>query len=244
MTGKQEVLIKKNKKNRPLRVLVTAGPTRAYLDRVRFLSNYSTGELGYLLSKALSNKGIEVFAVVGPTQQAFSKLSLKRLIEVETADEMLEATLKLCRTFQPDYAIFSAAVLDFKPVETKSGKVTSRLKKWNLQLVPAPKIIDQVGRLYPLIRRIGFKLEWEPKTGKALNQFADRLLDEKKLDAVCINFLPQISRERHPLWIFTRTGRVSKCNTKVQAAEALADFVRSRKTFRSSGVPSPCMASD
>lgn len=223
-------------------MLLTAGPTRAYLDRVRFLTNYSTGELGYRLSEALIKKGIEVFAVVGPTQQTFSKLPLKRLIEVETAEEMSEATLKLCDSFKPDYAIFTAAVLDFKPVRRKSGKVSSRLKRWNLQLVSNPKIIDQVGLLYPAVRRIGFKLEWDSMTGKTLSGFAQKLLSQKKLDAVCINFLPQIRKKTHPLWIFTREGCVSRCKTKVQAAAALADFVSSRKTFRSSGVPSPCMA--
>lgn len=105
MTRKGKVLKQKPKKKRPIRVVLTAGPTRAYLDSVRYLSNYSTGELGFCLSQALTKKGIELFAVVGPTQQPFSKLSFKKLVEVETADEMADATLKLCRAYKPDYAI-------------------------------------------------------------------------------------------------------------------------------------------
>ncbi|MFM8270123.1 MAG: phosphopantothenoylcysteine decarboxylase [Pseudomonadota bacterium] len=217
--------MKKKKKKHPIRVLLTAGPTRAYLDRVRFISNYSTGELGFRLSQALIKKGFEVYAVIGPTQQPFSDLPLKRLIEVETTDEMAKETLKLCRSVKPDFAIFSAAVLDFKPSKQLAGKVSSSKKRWSLELISTPKILDQVTDRYPSIKRIGFKLEWKPMTGQTLSRFAQKLLDQKKLDAVCINFLPQIRKKSHPLWIFTKEGRVSKCKTKAQTAKALADFV-------------------
>ena len=213
-------------------MLLTAGPTRAYLDSVRYLSNYSTGELGFRLSQALIKRGIEVLAVVGPTQQPFSKLPFKKLVEVETADEMAEATLKLCRTHKPDYAIFAAAVLDFKPAKPLSGKVSSQNKKWKLELVPTPKIIDRVGQSYPQIKRIGFKLEWEGKTRKELLAFAQDLLVRKKHHAVCVNFLPQIKKGRHPLWIFTKEGRVQTVETKAQIARALTDLVTRQEAER------------
>lgn len=225
MTEKRKVLIRKPKKERPIRVLLTAGPTRAYLDSVRYLSNYSTGELGFCVSRALIRRGIEVVAVVGPTHQPFSKLGFKKLIMVETADEMAKATLKLCRSFKPDFAIFAAAVLDFKPARRQSGKVSSSLGIWRLDFVPTPKIIDQVGALYPRIKRIGFKLEWTPKTGKGLSVFAQDLLNRKNLDAVCINFLSQIKKQNHPVWIFNKANKPRKCLTKLETAKVLAELV-------------------
>jgi len=218
-------LSKKTNKKHPIRVLVTAGPTRAYLDPVRFLSNYSTGELGFQLCRSLEKKGIEVAAVVGPTTQPFHELKLKRLVDVETADEMSEATLRLCRTLKPDFVIFTAAVLDFKPQKRERSKVSSSQKKWLVEFVPTPKIIDLVGLHHPNIRRIGFKLEWEPGKAKKLSAFARDLLIKKKLDAVCINFLSLIGKKKHPLWIFTKAGLQAKLNTKTQIAQALANLV-------------------
>lgn len=205
--------------------MLTAGPTRAYLDRVRYLSNYSTGKLGFYIAQALSKKGVEVLSVVGPTSQPFSKLHLKKLIEVETADQMTAATLKLCRTYKPDYAVFAAAVLDFKPSKVLSGKVSSKNRNWKIELVPTPKIIDQVGVFFPHIKRIGFKLEWDSKNRQELSEFAEDLLNRKKLHALCVNFLPQIRKENHPLYLFTRNEPFRKLRTKAQIAEALAELV-------------------
>ena len=88
-------------KPRKLRVLVTAGPTRAYLDSVRFLSNISTGALGYEICKKLIESGVELYLVVGPTLQPFKKLNAKKLIEVETNEQMQCAVLDLCQKYEP-----------------------------------------------------------------------------------------------------------------------------------------------
>lgn len=221
-----EVLRKKNNKERSIRVLLTAGPTRAYLDEVRYLTNYSTGELGFNLCRTLKKNGIEVAAVVGPTNQPFSKLKLKQLVEVETANQMFDAILKLCQTFRPDFAIFSAAVLDFEPQKKEPKKVSSSRDRWVVEFVPTRKIIDQVGISYPSIKRIGFKLEWDLKKGKDLSNFAQKLLDKKNYHAVCINFLSQIRRRNHPMWILTRDGKIKKVNTKQQIAREITNLVK------------------
>ena len=215
-----------------LRVLITLGPTRAYLDRVRFISNYSTGELGFRLAEKLLKRGVDVFIVAGPTAQPFSKLKTHSLIEVETADQMHEAVLKGCRTFKPHYAVFAAAVLDFQPQKIFSGKVKSSNKVWSVQLVPTPKIIDEVGRLFPEVRRIGFKLEWDLKKNRDLKSFASDLIKRKKLEAVCINFLPQINQKAHPAWFFSKEGLSRKGKTKEDLAKLLTDFVIQQVALR------------
>lgn len=216
---------KKTTNKGALRVLLTVGPTRAYLDRVRFISNYSTGELGFCLAERLVKRGVELFIVAGPTQQPFLKLKSSQVVEVETAEQMCEEVLKACRTFKPDYAVFSAAVLDFKPKTTSKGKVKSSNKVWSVHLVPTPKIIDEVDRLFPKVKKVGFKLEWGIKKGQALEKFAARIIKQKNLEALCLNFLPLITKESHPGWIINKKGNIQKGSTKRELAKLLSDCV-------------------
>lgn len=180
------------------RVLVTGGPTRAYLDELRFLSNLSTGELAFRLIKKLQKKA-QVAAVIGPSSFDFASFGSK-VRRIETNREMHSRVMRLCRDFRPDYVVFSAAVLDFEPVRVAKGKVSSSRKRWSIHLKPAPKIIDEVGTKFPSIKRIGFKLEAKKKS-KA-GAFGRKILEQKKLDALCLNFLPEIKNGLHPAYLF------------------------------------------
>lgn len=207
---------------------MTGGPTRAYLDRVRFLSNISTGALALALCRKLCSHGIEVALVAGPTHQPFSKLPLARFVPVETTEEMHEAVLSLCRSFRPTHAVFTAAVLDFTPVHRRKGKVSSKLKTWTIRLKPTPKIIGEVARRFPMVKRVGFKLEWEPSGKNRKEKLARHLLEENGLDAVCINYLSEIQREenKHPAYLFSKEGEISRANSKAQIAAWISDFIR------------------
>ena len=220
-----KILKLKRKKKGPLRVLVTAGPTRAYFDKVRYLSNYSTGELGFKIAQAFLRKRIEVFVVTGPTHQPFSGLPLKGLVQIETAAEMSKAVKLACKGFKPHFAVFSAAVLDFQPKKVLAGKVSSKNQDWVVRLVPTPKIIDEVGMQFPKIKRIGFKLEWDSKRGRNLQEFAMDLIEKKALTAVCVNFLSQIRTDSHPCWLFEKDKKAKKLRNKKEIATALADLV-------------------
>ncbi|MDA9605818.1 bifunctional phosphopantothenoylcysteine decarboxylase/phosphopantothenate--cysteine ligase CoaBC [Candidatus Pelagibacter sp.] len=97
------------KKNKKLKALVTAGPTNEYIDPVRFITNKSSGKQGYEIAKSLSKKGFDTTLISGPTNLKID--SDVKLIEVETADEMLLETQK---SLPANVAVFSAAVADFK----------------------------------------------------------------------------------------------------------------------------------
>ena len=97
------------KKNKKLKALVTAGPTNEYIDPVRFITNKSSGKQGYEIAKSLSKKGFDTTLISGPTNLKID--SDVKLIEVETADEMLLETQKNLPT---NVAVLSAAVADFK----------------------------------------------------------------------------------------------------------------------------------
>lgn len=215
-----------SKKNKiPLRVLITAGPTRAYLDEVRFLSNYSTGELGYLTARELLRRGVEVLAVVGPTNFEFEKLKGIHLTRVETADDMYDAVLKLTRKYRPQFAVFAAAVLDFAPAFKVKGKVSSQKKSWTLKLVPTPKIIDAVGKEFPKVKRIGFKLECNKMTLPKAIQFAQANIEKKRLDALCLNFLSAINAKQHPAILMKKSGAYQVLKTKTEIAKHISKVV-------------------
>ena len=120
-------------KNKKIKALVTAGPTKEYIDPVRYISNNSSGKQGYEIAKSLSNRGFDTTLISGPTNLKISENI--NLIKVETAEEMFKATQKNLPT---DIAIFSAAVADFKVIEKYSRKI----KKENKLTINLEKNID------------------------------------------------------------------------------------------------------
>jgi phosphopantothenoylcysteine synthetase/decarboxylase len=210
--------------SRRIKVLITGGPTRAFLDEVRYLSNLSTGGLAFALCEKLS-KSFDVALVIGPTGFEFGKLDLKRRVRVETNQEMRAAVLALCRSFRPDVAIFSAAVLDFEPVLRRKGKVSSKEKHWTVELRPAPKIIDEVSQRFPEIRQIGFKLETKKRQGLALRRFAAQTIQQKKLEGLCVNFLSEVGATSHHAYLFTKAGELTRAKTKQEIASWIAKHI-------------------
>jgi phosphopantothenoylcysteine decarboxylase/phosphopantothenate--cysteine ligase len=123
-----------------MRILITAGPTREYLDPVRFLSNQSTGIMGCALAQAALGRGHEPILVLGPIPRQ-PPVSAE-VYGVETADEMLAAVLD----FLPDAdaVICAAAVCDYRPAEVSDGKI-KRGGARTLELVENPDIAAHVG---------------------------------------------------------------------------------------------------
>ncbi len=121
------------KKNKKLKALVTAGPTNEYIDPVRFITNKSSGKQGYEIAKSLSKKGFNTTLISGPTNLKIDD-DIK-LIEVETADEMLLETQK---NLPADVAVFSAAVADFKI----NKKYENKIKKQDSLSLNLEKNVD------------------------------------------------------------------------------------------------------
>jgi len=121
------------KKNNKLKALVTAGPTKEYIDPVRFITNKSSGKQGYALAKSLAKRGFQTTLISGPTNlQIDNNIDL---IKVETADEMFKATKE---SLPADVAIFSAAVADFKIKE----EINKKMKKQDYLYLELKKNID------------------------------------------------------------------------------------------------------
>ena len=109
-------------KSKKLKAIVTAGPTREYIDPVRFITNKSSGKQGFELARSLSKKGFQTTLISGPTN--LKTENNINFIKVETADQMFKATQNSLPT---DVAIFSAAVADFKIKEKNKNKIKKKI---------------------------------------------------------------------------------------------------------------------
>jgi phosphopantothenoylcysteine decarboxylase / phosphopantothenate---cysteine ligase len=163
------------------RVVVTAGPTLEPIDPVRFVSNRSSGKMGYAIAAAAADAGAEVFLVSGPT--ALRAPAGTQLVAIESAEQMRDAVLGLLPN--ADAVIMAAAVADYRPIETKERKIKKRDagKELDLRMTENPDILKAIvsaRRSGAIV--IGFKAE----TGDATAE-AERMLREKKLDMVVAN---------------------------------------------------------
>jgi len=164
--------------NKKFKALVTTGPTREYIDPVRFITNKSSGKQGLELAKSLSKKGFETTLISGPTTLKVSQDI--NLIKVETAEQMFKETQK---NLPADVAIFSAAVADFKFKDQKINKVKKE-DYINLNLEKNVDILSYVSNHNSLRPKlvIGFAAE----TNNLRNNAKNKLL-EKNCDWIIAN---------------------------------------------------------
>ncbi|GIW41118.1 MAG: peptidase ClpP [Candidatus Binatia bacterium] len=161
-----------------LKVLVSAGPNREPLDPVRFLSNRSTGKMGFALAAAAWRRGADVVLVCGPTQLP-TPHGVRR-VDVETALEMLEA---MRREWADSSIVFMcAAVADYRPARTSAQKIRKGEGPLVLELERNPDILQELGREKGARFVVGFAAETEDVLSGA-----ERKLREKKLDLVVAN---------------------------------------------------------
>ncbi|HXM62077.1 MAG TPA: bifunctional phosphopantothenoylcysteine decarboxylase/phosphopantothenate--cysteine ligase CoaBC [Terriglobales bacterium] len=163
-------------------VLITAGPTREKIDPVRYLSNRSSGRMGYALAEAALRRGARVLLVSGPT--AVTPPGAAEVTRVESAEEMRQAVLKLLP--QATIVIKTAAVSDYRPKSLASQKI-KRSGPMTLDLEPTVDILGEIARHKQSQLVIGFAAE----TQNALEN-ARKKLASKSLDAIVVN---DVSRE-------------------------------------------------
>jgi phosphopantothenoylcysteine decarboxylase / phosphopantothenate---cysteine ligase len=159
------------------RILVTAGPTREYLDPVRFLSNRSSGKMGYALAGAALRRGAQVTLVSGPSSLPQPK-GIK-FISVDTAKEMQQAVNSEIPS--STILIMTAAVSDFMPKET-SGEKIEKSEELLLKLARTPDILSEIGKRKDRPFIVGFAAETGQRLGKARGK-----LRVKNMDLIVFN---------------------------------------------------------
>lgn len=162
-----------------MRILITAGPTREYLDDVRYLSNASSGRMGYALAEAVRAAGHDVVLVTGPV--LLPPPNGCTVVTIETTDELLRACQHQWDAC--DGVIATAAVCDYRPRERFPGKLAKTGVSLELDLVETADVLAELGRTKAHRWIVGFALESE----EFAHVNALRKLKEKRCDAIVLN---------------------------------------------------------
>jgi phosphopantothenoylcysteine decarboxylase/phosphopantothenate--cysteine ligase len=160
--------------------VVTAGPTREYLDPVRFISNPSTGTMGFQIGGKLAKRGAQVFLVTGPVSLS-TPLGVKR-VDVISAEEMLNRVREIFFRESPTGIIATSAVVDFKPLSFSSEKWKTEEIPSHLSVERNPHILERIVEEFDPPLKIGFALETQD-----LDRYAMEKLTKRKLDLLVGN---------------------------------------------------------
>lgn len=212
-------------------VLVTAGPTCEDLDPVRYLTNRSSGKMGYAVAQAAARRGAKVVLVSGPT--TLETPAGVRRVDVRTAEQMLAAVTK--EFGGCSIGIFAAAVADYRPTEKSKDKIKKADGDLTLQLEPTVDILREMARTKGDKFIVGFAAE----TGN-LEQNARKKLTAKNLDLILANDVTAegagFDHDTNEVSLFFRDGRdmaLPKMSKTEVAQRVLDEIVRLRGGLRS-----------
>jgi len=207
------------KRRRKIRFLITAGGTREYIDPVRFISNASSGKMGYELAKSAIAAGHNVTLITAPTSLEIPKKA--SVIKVESAREMFKSVKEEFNGC--DCLIMTAAVSDYTPVKSARHKMKKSSKGITLKLKPTQDILKWAGNHKKRNQAVvGFALE-----DKDIKTGAQRKMHEKKLDMVIANTPSAIGSERSKIQIKKNGGKWREFSDmpKKQAARKLIQLI-------------------
>ncbi|MEE8398471.1 MAG: bifunctional phosphopantothenoylcysteine decarboxylase/phosphopantothenate--cysteine ligase CoaBC, partial [Desulfobacterales bacterium] len=197
------------------KVLVSAGPTHEAIDPVRYISNPSSGKMGYAIARAAENRGADVILVTGPTH--LTDPIHVNTIKVRTAAEMADV---VCEHFDSvDIAIKAAAVSDYRPREQARQKIKKKAKEMVLSLAQNPDILKTLGKIKTNQILVGFAAETQD-----LEQNATAKLKEKNLDMIVGNLVGEpdsgFAADTNRVTLFFRDGTREALETMEKDAVA------------------------
>ena len=186
-------------------VVVTAGPTREKIDPVRFISNHSTGKMGFALAEEAKKHGADVVLISGPVQIAAP--AGVELVKVESADEMYNAVLKFYES--ADVVIKTAAVADYRPKVTYDQKVKKQAGDASIDLERTKDILFELGQRKKNQVLVGFAAETEN-----LQEFARKKLTKKNADMIVANNVKAtgagFGTNTNIVTLFKRSGEITE----------------------------------
>lgn len=180
-----------------MKILITAGPTREYLDDVRYLSNASSGRMGYALVQAALDAGHEVVLVTGPVDlQPPAGCDVRQVVTTEQMRDASVAAFPDC-----DGVIAAAAVCDYKPLIRTVGKMTKIGAPISIELIETDDVLAQLGGSRNNQWVVGFALEAENARENALQK-----LRAKNCDVVLLNAPSAIGSDNNDVQILDDSG--------------------------------------
>lgn len=202
------------------KILITAGPTREIIDPVRFISNYSTGKMGYSLAEAASARGAEVILISGPTN--LRTPPGVKLIKINTALEMYDSVMDNFK--EQNIIIKSASVSDYRPEAISEHKIKKNKGNLNLTLVKNPDILYELGKIKGDRMLIGFAAE----SDNIVKNAKDKMLG-KNLDFIVANDITEegagFGTDTNIVTIVDIDGKIEKIekSSKVDIAHRILD---------------------
>ena len=218
-------------------VLVTAGPTREAIDPVRYITNRSSGKMGYEVAEAARDAGARVILISGP-------VNLERpegidVIDIESAEQLLAAAQDNIE--EVDIFIAAAAVADYRPEHAKANKIKKTDAKMSIDLVKAPDTLATISALANRPFCVGFAAETEK-----VSEYARGKLNRKKLDMIIANKVGAnlgFDCDENAVEVFWRTGEKKFGKTqKAELAVELVELISER--YRKAQKPAAIAASD
>jgi phosphopantothenoylcysteine decarboxylase/phosphopantothenate--cysteine ligase len=216
-------------------VLVTAGPTREDIDPVRYLSNRSSGKMGYAVAAAAKSRGAKVILISGPT-----KLDVPAGVErvdVRSAEEMRIAVQ--ARSAECTIAVFAAAVADYRPVTAQARKMKRTGEELSIRLQPTTDILAEFARTKRQCLVVGFAAETDRVAENARKKLA-----EKNADLMVANDVTAqdagFDHDTNIVTLFSRDGRdlpLPKLTKREVAERILDEVVRLRGILRDTSSP-------
>lgn len=204
-------------------VLITAGPTEEPLDPVRFITNLSSGKMGYALAAAAHRRGAKVTLISGPA--SLSVPPVEKVVKVRTAKEMHKAVMESYK--KADVIIKAAAVADYRPKISAEEKIKKDGKKLSLELERNPDIIAEIGKNKGNRVLVGFAMETQNLLANARQK-----LTKKNMDLIVANNLREegagFRTDTNVITIIDRTGQSESLGkmTKIEAADAILDRIK------------------
>ena len=208
-----------------MRFLITAGPTREPIDPVRYVSNRSSGKMGYAIAEAALAEAHEIKLISGPVNLEPPRNA--KLISVSTSDEMFEAVYRYADS--SDVCVLCAAVADYKPAHVSPVKIKKRADGISLELVPTRDILQSLGRRQNRkFLLVGFAAETDH-----LEANATKKLREKNCDIIVANDARiAMETDENELLILFRDGetkKISRAPKKFLARELVKIFLNSQQ---------------
>ena len=201
-----------------MRILVTAGPTREYLDEVRYLSNASSGKMGYAIVEAGLRQGWEMVLVSGPVD--LTPPEGCEFHQVVTTRQMRDASVELFD--KCDGVIAAAAVCDYRPTEMVTGKMSKTGNPVTVQMIETDDVLAELGTNKKHRWVVGFALEAQNPRENALQK-----LRKKNCDWIIVNAPSAIGSDSNSVEVLDATGNpiATWSGTKVSVAESLTQWL-------------------
>lgn len=203
------------------RILITSGPTRQYVDPVRYLTNASSGRMGAALTQACLDLRHQVVVVSGPVEVEYPAAA--EVVSVVSTDEMLDAC---CQVFPDcDGVIGAAAPCDYRPVRVENNKIAKTGEPLQLHLVETPDVVATLGAQKQHQWLVGFALETEDHRFRAIVK-----LERKSCDLIVLNEPAAMNSDENRVEVLAQEGKVGETisGSKRLVARGILEVIQKR----------------